>query len=69
MMVGMRQARSSRWNADDDALLRAMAQAGKSLTIMAVKLNRPMSAIRSRAQNLQVHIAGSDIGERRKRNA
>jgi hypothetical protein len=67
MMSGMRVHRAARWMQEDDDLLRKMAEAGKSLTLMAVKLNRPMAAIRHRAMELGVNIAGTEIGERRKR--
>jgi hypothetical protein len=67
MMSGMRIHRASRWTEDDDNLLRTLAEAGKSLTILGVKLNRPMTAVKSRAQDLGIRIAGTEIGERRKR--
>jgi hypothetical protein len=46
-----------------------MSEAGKSLTLMIVKLNRPMASIKARAQDLGIRIAGTDIAKRkRKRN-
>jgi hypothetical protein len=66
-MSAMRERRSQHWSSEDDNLLRAMAEAGKSLTLMAVKLDRPMTSIKSRAQDLKIHIPGTEIGERRKR--
>ena len=39
-----------------------MSQAGKSLSLMIVKLNRPMASIRARAQDLGLGIAGTEIG-------
>ena len=56
-----------RWSEEDDKLLRAMSDAGKSLTLMCVKLNRPMSSIKSRAEDLNIGIPGTRIGQRRKR--
>lgn len=48
------------WTEEDDNLLRAMAAAGKSLTLMTVKLRRPMRAIRARAQDLHIPLRGED---------
>jgi hypothetical protein len=62
-MVG-RLYRQERWSAEDDQLLRSMSQAGKSLTLMTAKLKKPMSSIRSRAQELHIHIPGTSIGKR-----
>jgi hypothetical protein len=61
--------RISRWSDEDDRLLRSMSEAGKSLTLMIVKLNRPMGSIKARAQDLGIRIAGTDVAKRkRKRN-
>jgi hypothetical protein len=67
MMMSTRECRGRRWSEEDDNLLRSMASAGKSVTLMTVKLNRPMSSIRSRAKDLSVNLPGTEIGERRKR--
>ena len=48
------------WTEEDDNLLRAMAAAGKSITLMAVKLGRPMRTIKARAQDLRVPLPGED---------
>jgi hypothetical protein len=53
-----------RWTAEDDELLRAMSQAGKSITLMTVKLNRPIVAIKARATELRISIPGTEIGQR-----
>jgi hypothetical protein len=66
-MMPTRECRSRRWSEEEDLLLRTLADGGKSLTLMAVKLNRPMTAIKHRALELSVNIAGTEIGERRKR--
>jgi len=57
---------TQRWTAEDEALLRAMSAAGKSLTLMTVKLNRPMAQIKSRAVDLGIGIPGTEIGKRRR---
>ena len=48
------------WTEEDDNLLRAMAAAGKSLTLMTVKLDRPMRTIKARAQDLHIPLPGED---------
>ena len=48
------------WTEEDDNLLRAMAAAGKSITLMTVKLGRPMRTIKSRAQELHIPLPGED---------
>ena len=48
------------WTEEDDNLLRAMAAAGKSLTLMTVKLGRPMRTIKARAQDLHIPLPGED---------
>jgi hypothetical protein len=65
--MSTREGRSRRWTEEDDALLRAMAEAGKSMTLMIVKLSRPTASIKSRAHELGINIPGTEIGERRKR--
>ena len=54
-----------RWTEEDDKLLRAMSEAGRSLTLMTVKLKRPMLSIKARAE-VGVNIPGTGIGLRRK---
>ncbi len=58
---------NERWSKQDDELLRKLSEAGKSLTIMTVKLNKPMKSIRSRAEDLRITIPGTEIGLRWKR--
>ena len=48
------------WTEEDDNLLRAMAAAGKSLTLMTVKLGRPMRTIKARALDLHIPLRGED---------
>ncbi|MBR0990179.1 hypothetical protein JQ580_05555 [Bradyrhizobium japonicum] len=55
-----------RWSKDDDRLLRSMSETGKSLTLMIVKLKRPVASIRSRAIELGVNLPETRIGPRRK---
>jgi hypothetical protein len=56
-----------RWSEEDDKVLRTMSEAGKSLTLITVKLNRPMASIKARAADLHVSLPGTEIGHRRKR--
>jgi hypothetical protein len=55
-----------RWTEEDDHLLRAMSAAGKSLTLITVKLKRPIASIKSRAADLHINLPGTEIGRRRK---
>jgi hypothetical protein len=50
-----------RWSQDDDELLRKMSESRKSLTLMIVKLNKPMASIKSRAEELHINIPGTSI--------
>ena len=61
-----RKARHEPWSAEDDELLRVMSQAGKSITLMTVKLDRPIASIKTRAANIGVGIPGTQIGRRSK---
>jgi hypothetical protein len=63
-MVG-RVYHHERWSSEEDQLLRSMSESGKSLTLMTVKLKKPMSAIRSRAHELHINIPGTSIGRKR----
>jgi hypothetical protein len=56
-----------RWSDEDDNLLRAMCESGKSLTLITAKLKRPMNSIKARAEDLHLNIPGTGIGLRRKR--
>ena len=53
------------WTEDDDNLLRSMAAAGKSITLMTVKLGRPIRVIKSRAHELHIALAGEDKNTKR----
>ena len=53
------------WTEEDDNLLRAMATAGKSITLMTVKLGRPMRTIKARAQELHILLPGEDKATKR----
>jgi hypothetical protein len=57
---------NERWTEEDDRLLRSMSEAGKSLTLMTVKLKRPMAHIKARAMDMGIGIPGTDIGKRRR---
>lgn len=47
------------WSAEDDELPRTMCHAGKSITLMTVKLNRPIASIKARAADIGVNILGT----------
>lgn len=53
------------WTEEDDNLLRAMAAAGKSITLITVKLGRPIRTIKARAQELQIALPGEDKNTKR----
>ena len=48
----------------DDELLRTMSEAGKSITLMTVRLNRPIASIKARDADIGVGIPGTEIGRR-----
>lgn len=64
--MAVRTYNHQRWSEDDDELLRTMTATGKSLTLMIVKLKRPIASIRSRAIELGICLPGTRIGLRRK---
>lgn len=66
-MMAARLYNTERWTEEDDRLLRTMSETGKSLTLMTARLKRPMTAIRARAEDLGLSIAGTDIGKRKRR--
>ena len=66
-MMAARLYDTERWTEEDDRLLRTMSETGKSLTLMTERLKRPMTAIRARAEDLGLCIAGTDIGKRKRR--
>jgi hypothetical protein len=53
------------WTEEDDKLLRAMAAAGKSITLITVKLGRPIRTIKARAQELHIALPGEDKNTKR----
>jgi hypothetical protein len=66
-MMAARLYNTERWTEEDDRLLRTMSETGKSLTLMTARLKRPMTAIKARAEDLGIGIAGTDIGKRKRR--
>ena len=48
----MVESRSSRWTAQEDALVRRMAEANTRPEIIAAKLNRSVHAIKARAYTI-----------------
>jgi len=65
-MMFIRKNRHERWSEKDDELLRTMSEAGKSITLMTVKLNRPIASIKASAADIGVGIPGTEIGRRSK---
>jgi hypothetical protein len=53
------------WTQEEDNLLRSMAAAGKSITLMTLKLGRPIRIIKSRAQDLHIVLPGEDKNTKR----
>ncbi len=53
------------WTEEDDNQLRSMAAAGKSITLMTVKLGRPIRTIKARAQELHIALPGEDKNTKR----
>jgi hypothetical protein len=51
--------RPSTWTSRDDDQLRALAASGESSAAIAARLNRSAAAIRKRAINLGIGLAGS----------
>jgi hypothetical protein len=56
------------WADQDDRQLREMAEAGKSITMMALKLKRTVSAVRGRLGVLKVYIRKSSEQRRAEKN-
>ena len=53
------------WTEDEDNLLRSMAAAGKSITLMTAKLGRPIRQIKARAHDLHIVLPGEDKNTKR----
>jgi hypothetical protein len=58
MIFGARNAKRP-WKPEEDEQLRNMAEAGKSIFIIALKLKRTVSAVRGRASILKASIRGA----------
>jgi len=65
-MMFTRTNSHQRWSEQEDELLRTMSEAGKSITLMTVKLNRSIASIKARAADIGVGIPGTEIGRRRR---
>jgi hypothetical protein len=65
-MMFTRKNSHQRWSEQEDELLRTMSEAGKSITLMTVKLNRSIASIKARAADIGVGIPGTEIGRRRR---
>ena len=44
------------WTAEEDGQLREMVEAGKSVTMMALRLKRTEMALRQRLHTLRIHL-------------
>jgi len=55
MIRGAQNARRI-WEPEEDKQLREMAQAGKSVTMMALRLKRTEMALRQRLHTLRIHL-------------
>jgi hypothetical protein len=55
MIKGTRKAKRP-WGPEEDKLLREMVEAGKSVTLMALRHRRTEEAIRQRLHVLDIHL-------------
>ena len=55
MILGAQNAQRI-WDPEQDRQLREMAEAGKSVTMMALRLKRTEMALRQRLHTLQIHL-------------
>ena len=55
MIVGAKNARRP-WEPEEDKQLRDMVEAGKSVTIIALKLKRTVLAVRARLSILKISV-------------
>jgi hypothetical protein len=58
--LAMTNRRFRLWTEEEDNLLRTMAAAGKSMTLITAKLGRPIGHIKARAHNLHITLPGED---------
>jgi hypothetical protein len=58
MIFGAQNAKRI-WEPQHDKQLREMAEAGKSVTMMALRLKRTEMALRQRLHTLQIHLRDS----------
>ena len=56
MIQSAKNARLRRWEPDEDKQLREMVEAGKSVTLMALRLKRTEMAVRGRLGTLKVSL-------------
>jgi hypothetical protein len=59
--------KNARWTGEEDRQLREMVEAGKSVTIMALRLKRTETAVRGRLSVLKISLkqGGSRINPQR----
>jgi hypothetical protein len=55
MILGAQNARRI-WEPEQDKQLREMAEAGRSVTVMALRLKRTEMALRQRLHTLKIHL-------------
>jgi len=55
MILGAQNAQRT-WEPEQDKQLREMAEAGRSVTIMALRLKRTEMALRQRLHTLKIHL-------------
>jgi hypothetical protein len=58
MILGAQNAKRI-WEPEQDKQLREMAEAGKSVTMMALRLKRTEMALRQRLHTLKIHLRDS----------
>jgi DNA-binding NarL/FixJ family response regulator len=56
MIQSAKNARLRRWEPDEDKQLREMVEAGTSVTMIALRLKRTVSAVRSRLTALGITV-------------
>ena len=59
MKLGAKNAKR-RWSAEEDKQLKEMVEAGKSVTLMALRHKRTVAAVRGRLSILKISVKGRD---------
>ncbi len=66
MIPGARNAKRP-WEPQEEQQLREMAEAGKSITVIALRLKRTVTAVRGRLSILKVFLRKVKLGRQPKR--